>query len=284
MTQPDYPDFDDPQLPKAFEKRAFQSGAYPYADTLGKKDYERELERLQLQLVRLQSHLIATKGRVVLVFEGRDGAGKSSAIGAYREHVNPRNHIIAALPKPSDRELTQWYFQRYVDWLPAGGETVLFDRSWYNRAGVEPVMGYCTPAQTEAFLDAVPHFEQMLVRDGIHLCKFWLSISRETQFIQFHERRHDPLKQWKVSPVDVAALDKWDDYTAARDRMLAASDIAAAPWTAVLSNDKKRARLEVIRSVLDGIDYEGKDREAIGRIDRKLMLTGAELRALPGAG
>src|SRR5690606_34496407 len=146
------------------------------------------LKRLQVQLVRLQSHLIATEGRVVLVFEGRDGAGKSGAIGAYREHVNPRNHIIAALPKPSDRERTQWYFQRYVDWLPSGGETVLFDRSWYNRAGVEPVMNYCTAEQATAFLEQAPHFERMLVRDGVHLFKFWLSIGREMQFVQFHER------------------------------------------------------------------------------------------------
>ncbi len=181
--------------------------------------------------------------------------------------------MTVALPKPSDRERTQWYFQRYVDWMPAAGEQVLFDRSWYNRAGVEPVMGFCTPEETEKFLEEVPDFEKMLVRDGVHLFKFWLAIGREMQLKRFHDRRHDPLKIWKLSPVDMEALKKYDDYSRARDRMLEASDSQHAPWTVVLNNDKARGRLAVIRTVLHGLDYAGKDEKLIGEIDRKITMS-----------
>ncbi len=211
-------DLESPELPKAIKKAALGSGGYPYPRRLGDDDYDEKLEALQRQLVILQNHLQKNGERTMLVFEGRDSAGKGGAIKTYLEHVNPRYNLNIALPKPSDRERTQWYFQRYVDWLPAAGETVLFDRSWYNRAGVEPVMGYCTPEQTTRFLEEAPRFEKMLTRDGIHLFKFWLSIGREMQLKRFHDRRHNPLKVWKISPVDLAALGKWEEYTlAARD-------------------------------------------------------------------
>jgi len=177
-----------------------------------------------------------------------------------------------ALPRPSDRERSQWYFQRYVDWLPAAGETALFDRSWYNRAGVEPVMGFCTPQQTDDFLDEAPRFERMLVRDGIHLFKFWLAIGREMQLKRFHDRRHDPLKQWKISDVDIAALDKWDSYTDAAHRMLRETSTELVPWHVILANDKRRGRLELIRTVLSQLDYAGKDAGAVGRVDDKIVV------------
>jgi polyphosphate kinase 2 len=177
-----------------------------------------------------------------------------------------------ALPKPSDRERSQWYFQRYVDWLPAAGEQVLFDRSWYNRAGVEPVMGFCTPEETTQFLEEVPHFERMLVNEGIHLFKFWLSIGREMQMKRFHDRQHDPLKRWKISPVDLEALDRFDAYSQARNRMLEATHTGYAPWTIILNNDKGRGRLAALRTVLRSIEYEGRDLDAIGPIDSRITL------------
>jgi polyphosphate kinase 2 len=227
-------DLDDPDLPAWVKDGALASGGFPYAKKLDNDDYLEELEALQIQLVRLQAHLQKSGERVLALFEGRDAAGKGGAIKAYSEHLNPRLCYSVALPKPSDREQGQWYFQRYIDWFPAAGETALFDRSWYNRAGVETVMGFCTPEQTAVFLEGVPRFEEMLVGDGIRFFKFWLSIGREMQLKRFHERRHDPLKQWKISPVDLKAIDHFEDYTAARDRMLAATDTAAAPWTIVL--------------------------------------------------
>jgi polyphosphate kinase len=209
---------------------------------------------------------------VVILFEGRDAAGKGGAIGAYLQELNPRFNMSVALPKPSDREQTQWYFQRYVDWLPAAGEQVLFDRSWYNRAGVEPVMGFCTPEQTTKFLKTVPHFEEQLVEDGIRLFKFYLSIGREMQMKRFHDRRHDILKRWKLSPVDLEALTRFDAYTEARNRMLETTSTKAAPWRVVLANDKRRTRVNVIRTVLHKLDYVGKDEKALGEIDGKIVL------------
>ena len=206
-----------------------------------------------------------------MVFEGRDAAGKGGTIKTYLENLNPRFSMSVALPKPSDREAAQWYFQRYVDWLPAAGETVLFDRSWYNRAGVEPVMGFCTPEQTTRFLNEAPRFEEMLVDDGIQLFKFWLSIGREMQMKRFHDRRHDPLKRWKLSPVDLEAIARFDAYSAARDRMFEATHTAKAPWTVVLGNDKRRERLNAIRVVLHRLDYEGKDTRQIGPIDPRIV-------------
>jgi polyphosphate kinase 2 len=268
-------DIDDPKLDKTIKRGAISSGGYPYDEKLDKDDYKDAMDALQLQLVRLQAHM-ATKGeRIALVFEGRDAAGKGGTIKRYLENLNPRYTTIAALPKPNSREVTQWYFQRYVDWLPAGGEQVLFDRSWYNRAGVEKVMGFCTPEQTDHFLDEAPAFEERLTRDGIKLIKLWLSIGREEQLKRFHARRHDPLKQWKLSPVDIDALDKWDAYSAARDEMLRRTDSAHAPWSVVLYNDKRRGRINLIRSVLHWLDYEGKDEKAIGAVDPKLVMNAA---------
>ena len=265
-------DIDDPELPKWVKKGALKSGGYPYDDRMDDDDYLKKARTLQLELVKLQTHMLKSGGRMVILFEGRDAAGKGGAIDTFREHLNGRYWLDVALPKPSDRERTQWYFQRYIDWLPAAGETALFDRSWYNRAGVELVMGFCTPAQTEDFLDEAPRFERMLTRDGIHLFKFWLAIGREMQLKRFHDRRHDPLKQWKISDIDIAALGKWDSYTDAAHRMLKATSTDQAPWHVVLANDKRRGRLELMRTVLELTDYEGKDPSVVGRVDDKIVV------------
>jgi polyphosphate kinase 2 len=273
-------DIENPELPKAIKKHAMASGGYPYEDKLDGELYEAHMYKLQKQLVLLQAHLAASGERVMIVFEGRDAAGKGGTIKTYLENLNPRYNLIAALPKPNDRERTQWYFQRYVDWLPAAGETVLFDRSWYNRAGVEKVMGFCTPEQTEHFLDEAPEFEKRITKDGIHLFKFWLSIGREMQLKRFHDRRHDPLKVWKLSPIDLEALNKFDAYTAARDEMLARTDCAHAPWTVIRANDKRRGRINVIQTVLDKLDFAGKDEKAIGEIDPKITYQAEDFLAL----
>ena len=271
MTDPlDGFDLENPELPKAIKKHAMASGGYPYEDKLDGDIYEAQMYELQKQLVLLQAHLAASGERVMIVFEGRDAAGKGGTIKTYLENLNPRYNLIAALPKPNDRERTQWYFQRYVDWFPAAGETVLFDRSWYNRAGVEKVMGFCTPEQTEHFLEEAPEFEKRITRDGIHLFKFWLSIGREMQLKRFHDRRHDPLKVWKLSPIDIEALHKWDAYTAARDEMLERTDCQHAPWTVIRANDKRRGRINVIQTVLGKLDFAGKDKKAIGEVDPKI--------------
>ncbi|QQR37896.1 polyphosphate kinase 2 [Devosia oryziradicis] len=246
------------------------SGGYPYEDKLDGDIYEAQMYELQKQLVMLQAHLAASGERIMIVFEGRDAAGKGGTIKTYLENLNPRYNLIAALPKPNDRERTQWYFQRYVDWFPAAGETVLFDRSWYNRAGVEKVMGFATPEQTEHFLEEAPEFEKRITRDGIHLFKFWLSIGREMQLKRFHDRRHDPLKVWKLSPIDIEALHKWDAYTEARDEMLKRTDCPHAPWTVIRANDKRRGRINVIQTVLGKLDFPGKDKKAIGEVDPKI--------------
>jgi len=265
-------DIENPKLPKWLKKAALKSGGYPYDDRMDDDDYLKELLKLQLELVKLQAHLIKTGERMVIVFEGRDAAGEGGAIESFRENLNGRYWMDVALPKPSDRERSQWYFQRYVDWLPAAGEAALFDRSWYNRAGVEPVMGFCTPEQTAAFLEEAPRFEDMLVRDGIHLRKFWLAIGQEMQMKRFHSRRHDPLKQWKISDIDIAALGKWDSYTDAAHRMLKATHRPDTPWRVVLANDKLRARLEIIRCVLETTDYEGRDEAGLGEVDEKIVI------------
>ena len=265
-------DLKNPKLPKWIKKQALASGGYPYEEKLDEDAYETALNSLYLELAKLQDDQAKTGRRIVMVFEGRDAAGKGGTIDTYLENLNPRFSDSVALPKPSDRERTQWYFQRYVDWLPAAGEQVLFDRSWYNRAGVEAVMGFCTPDETTKFLEEVPHFERMLVNDGIHLFKFWLSIGREMQMKRFHDRQHDPLKRWKLSPVDFEALQRFDAYSEARTRMFDETHSAHAPWTVVLSNDKKRARLAVIQTVLRAIAYEGKDLGAIGPLDDKIVM------------
>tara|TARA_R110002020_G_scaffold57191_7_gene157651 strand:- start:1716 stop:2573 length:858 start_codon:yes stop_codon:yes gene_type:complete len=274
-------DIESPDLPKAIKKHAMESGGYPYDDKLDRDIYEAQMYALQKQLVTLQAHLAASGERIMIVFEGRDAAGKGGTIKRYLENLNPRYSIIAALPKPNDRERTQWYFQRYVDWMPAASETVLFDRSWYNRAGVEKVMGFCTPEETEHFLDEAPEFEKRITRDGIHLFKFWLSIGREMQLKRFHDRRHDPLKVWKLSPIDLEALTRWDDYTAARDIMIKRTHTEHAPWTVIRTNDKRRGRITLIQSVLQGLDYAGKDDKAIGEIDANICFSGPDFLKMP---
>jgi polyphosphate kinase 2 len=264
-------DIDDPKLPDWVDNHALSSGGYPYDDKMDKDKYEKHLERLQVELVKVQSWLQATGKRMMALFEGRDAAGKGGTIFSIRSYLNPRSARVVALTKPTETEAGQWYFQRYITHFPTAGETVLFDRSWYNRAVVEPVMGFCTPGQYESFLRAVPRLEQMIVDDGIHFFKFWLDIGQEMQLKRFHDRRHDPLKIWKLSPMDIAALNKWPDYTAKRDRMLRDTDSDQAPWTVVLANDKRRAHLNVMRHLLLSLDYDGKDMDVIGEIDDKIL-------------
>ncbi|HZP20334.1 MAG TPA: polyphosphate kinase 2 [Bauldia sp.] len=266
-------DLDDPELPEWVEERAFRSGGYPYDDHMDEDAYERQLKQLQIELVKLQRHVLDRRKKVVLVFEGRDAAGKGGAIFVFTNYLNPRAAHAVALPKPTEAEAGQWYFQRYVARLPTAGEIILFDRSWYNRAGVEAVMGFCTRDERDTFLQAAPQFEKMLVDQDVVLFKFWLEIGREMQLKRFHERRHNPLKIWKLSPIDYAALGKWDDYTKARDKMLAATDTAQAPWSIALANDKRRARLAIIRHVLSAFDYPGKDKAAVGAPDPRIFGT-----------
>ncbi len=240
---------------------------YPYSVRLGRKEYEQAKRGLQIELLKLQRHIKTTGGRLVIVFEGRDGAGKGGTIKRFTENLNPRGARVVALEKPTERERTEWYLQRYVAHLPAAGEIVMFDRSWYNRAGVERVMGFCRPEECMEFLREAPEFERMLARDGIKLIKFWFSVSRSEQLRRFVDRQVDPVKQWKLSPVDLASLDKWDEYTEAKETMFFFTDVADAPWTVVKSNDKKRARLEALRYVLSSIPYEGRDDKIVGQPD-----------------
>lgn len=267
-------DLDDPVLPDEVADNAFSSGDYTYSKKMKRKAYEKILAVLQLELVKLQAWVQSTGERVVIVFEGRDAAGKGGTINRFRQYLNPRHARVVALAKPSDVERGEWYFQRYVRHLPTAGEIVMFDRSWYNRAGVEPVMGYCTPEQHARFLDEVPKFEDMLVEEGIKFFKFWLNIGQEMQIVRFHQRRHNPLKSWKLSSNDIKALGKWADYTKARDAMFSASHTDHAPWTIVRTNDKKRGRINAIRHVLLNINYEGRDLSAIGEVDQKIVGNG----------
>jgi polyphosphate kinase len=237
---------------------------YPYPERLARRKYERQKRSLQIELLKLQRHIKADSGRLVIVFEGRDAAGKGGTIRRFTENLNPRGARIVALEKPTEREQTEWYLQRYIAHLPAAGEIVMFDRSWYNRAGVERVMGFCRPDECMEFLREAPEFERMLARDGITLIKFWFSVSRSEQLRRFVSRQLDPVKRWKLSPIDLASLDKWDDYTEAKESMFFFTDLADAPWTVVKSNDKKRARLEAMRYVLRQVDYEGRDDDVVG--------------------
>jgi polyphosphate kinase 2 len=236
---------------------------YPYDERLSREIYEREKRLLQIELLKLQNWVKATGEKIVIAFEGRDAAGKGGTIKRFMEHLNPRGARVVALEKPSDRERTQWYFQRYIEHLPAAGEIVLFDRSWYNRAGVERVMGFVDSRDYLEFMRQAPDLERMLVRSGIRLIKLWFSVSRTEQRTRFVIRQVDPVRQWKLSPMDLASLDKWDDYTEAKEAMFFYTDTADAPWTVVKSNDKKRARLEAMRHVLSGFPYEGKDGEVV---------------------
>jgi len=238
---------------------------------LSKKDYAAELERLTIELVKLQEWVKHKGLRVVVVFEGRDAAGKGGVIKAITEGLNPRFARIAALGIPTEKEKSQWYFQRYVAQLPAAGEMVLFDRSWYNRAGVERVMGFCSRAEYLEFMRQTPELERMFVRSGIHLVKFWFSVTQAEQRTRFAIRQVDPVRQWKLSPNDLASLDKWGEYTEAKEAMFFYTDTADAPWTVVKSNDKKRARLEAMRHVLNRFEYANKDDEIVGRADPLLI-------------
>jgi len=244
---------------------------YPYGERMTRDYYEREKRLLQIELVKLQNWVKDTGQRVVIVFEGRDAAGKGGTIKRFTEHLNPRGARIVALEKPTERERTQWYFQRYVTHLPSAAEIVMFDRSWYNRAGVERVMGFCTPEEYLEFMREAPEFERMLVNSGIALTKFWFSVSRLEQRTRFVIRQVDPVRQWKLSPMDIESLDKWDAYTTAKEAMFFYTDTEDAPWTVVKSNDKKRARLEAMRHILELFDYDGKDTEVVGKPDRKII-------------
>jgi polyphosphate kinase len=264
-------DIDDPHLPKWISEKALGSDDYPYDKKFDDDRYHAELETLQIELVKAQIWLQKTGKRVMALFEGRDAAGKGGSIFALHACLNPRAARVVALTKPTETEAGQWYFQRYVTHFPTKGELVLFDRSWYNRAVVEPVMGFCTPAQHRHFLKVTPAFEQLIVDEGIHFFKFWLNIGREMQMKRFHDRRHDPRKVWKLSPMDIAALSKWDDYSEKRDLMLEKTHTQDAPWIIIRANDKRRARLNIIRQILTSLDYEGRDNDAIGEIDYKIL-------------
>lgn len=259
---------DDPELvtPEGRARDAWRED-YPYPQKLGRKAYDKQKRALQIELIKLQHWVKEHDERLVILFEGRDAAGKGGTIKRFTEHLNPRGARVVALEKPTERERSQWYFQRYAIHLPTAGEVVLFDRSWYNRAGVERVMGFCTTREYLEFMHQAPGFERMLVRDGIHIVKFWFSVSRNEQRNRFMIRQIDPVRRWKLSPVDLASLDKWDAYTEAKELMLFHTDTADAPWTVVKSNDKKRARLEAMRHVLDRFDYPGKDASVVGTPD-----------------
>ncbi len=268
--------------------KGWREGAYPYMNLLSRKSYEQQKYRLQVELLKLQAWVKDTGQRVIIVFEGRDAAGKGGAIKRFMEHLNPRGARVVALEKPSEVERGQWYFQRYVEHLPTRGEIVLFDRSWYNRAGVERVMGFCTDAEYDEFLRQVPEFERQLVRSGVRVFKFWFSVSQAEQRRRFKERRAHPLKQWKLSPVDMASLDKWDEYTRAKEAMFVHCDTSDAPWTVIKSDCKKRARLNAMRYLLHRMPYANADRAGIGAVDplivgRPSLVSGAGDDQLAGS-
>ena len=252
-------DIDDPVLPPDIAAKALRSGGYPYDKRMKRKEYREQVEPLQVEFVKLQRWVERQGQRIVIIFEGRDAAGKGGTINKFTQHLNPRHARAVALAKPDEVERGQWYFQRYVEHLPSIGNMILFDRSWYNRAGVERVMGFCTDAQAALFLAEAPHFEAGLVRDGIILIKLWLTVGREMQLKRFHSRRHHPLKRWKLTDIDIGGLTKWEAYNIAQEDIFRATHTDAAPWMVVRANDKLRARLNAMRAVLSGIDYAGKD-------------------------
>ncbi|MEM1315408.1 MAG: polyphosphate kinase 2 [Pseudomonadota bacterium] len=266
----------DPADGAAAIRRAFERGDYPYETRLSRRSYERQKAQLQAELLKVQGWAKETGRKFVILFEGRDAAGKGGTIKRFMEHLNPRAARVVALEKPTDHERGQWFFQRYVEHLPTSGEMVLFDRSWYNRAGVERVMGFCSPEEYLEFMRQTPELERMLVRSGIQLYKYWFSVSQDEQKRRFKLRETDPLKQWKLSPIDKASLDKWDDYTEAKEAMFFYTDTADAPWTIIKSNDKKRARLACVRHFLASLDYPGKDRRIVKGPDPKLVKHGGQ--------
>lgn len=245
--------------------------SYPYRTRMKRKEYEAEKKKLQIELLKMQSWVKETGQRIILLFEGRDAAGKGGAIKRFNEHLNPRGAKVVALEKPSEQERGQWYFQRYIQHLPSYGEIVFLDRSWYNRAGVERVMGFCSQAEYHEFLRAAPEFERMLVRSGVRLYKFWFSVSREEQLRRFNSRRSDPLKHWKLSPIDLQSLDRWDDYTEAKEAMFFHTDTADAPWVVFKSDDKKRSRINCMRYFLHTLPYAGKDPSVVYAPDPQIV-------------
>jgi len=252
------------------EKKEILTRNYPHQNRLSRKSYDRDMTNLQVELVKMQAWVKQSGQRVVILFEGRDAAGKGGTIKRFRENLNPRGARVVALSKPSESEQTQWYFQRYIDHLPSGGEITFFDRSWYNRAVVEKVFGFCSNDQRERFFRQVGGFESALVDDGIKLFKLWLNVGRAEQLERFLQREQDPLKQWKLSPIDIKGLERWDDYTAAISETLARSHCWQTPWTVIRAEDKRRARLTAIRRVLCALDYTNKDEEAIGKVDETI--------------
>ncbi len=250
---------DEVPVADALSAKTFEQSKYPYKDKLKRADYEDQKARLQVELLKVQRWVEETGQKIVMIFEGRDAAGKGGTIKRFTEHLNPRTARVIALNKPTERETTQWYYQRYIEHLPAAGEMVLFDRSWYNRAGVERVMGFCGPNDYLEFMRQTPEFERMLTRSGIRLFKYWFSVTKQEQRKRFKSRESDPLKQWKLSPIDMASLNKWDDYTEAKEAMFFNTDTADAPWTIVKSDDKKRARLNCMQHFLQSLPYPGRD-------------------------
>ena len=269
---------DDPVLigPDGLPVETWREG-YPYDQRMSRREYERTKRLLQIELLRLQRWVKDTGQRIVILFEGRDAAGKGGTIKRFTEHLNPRGATVVALEKPSERERTQWYFQRYVAHLPAAGEIVLFDRSWYNRAGVEHVMGYCSADEYREFMREVPELERMLTGSGIRLVKLWFSVTQAEQRTRFMVRHIDPVRRWKLSPTDLASLDQWDSYTEAKEAMFFYTDTDHAPWTVIKSNDKKRARINAMRHVLSQFDYRDKDPAAIGEVDPLIVGSAAGL-------
>lgn len=264
-------DIDQPDLPGWLENSTLESGDYPYREKMPRKEYEKTLEDLQIELVKMQHWLKQSNNRVLALFEGRDAAGKGGTINVIRQYLNPRTARNVALTKPTETERGQWYFQRYINHFPTEGEFVTFDRSWYNRGVVEPVMGFCTPEQNERFLTETPKFEHILSENGTYFFKFWLNIGREMQLKRFHDRRHSQLKHWKFSPIDIAGMSKWDEYTRYRDLMINRTHTDHAPWTIVRANDKRRARLEVIRKLLMSLPYDDRDLDVIGTPDPDII-------------
>lgn len=263
-----------PMLVRGFPKvqsdairHAFESGKYPYARKISRPVYEKEKAKLQAELLKVQLWAQEADQKFVILFEGRDAAGKGGTIKRFMEHLNPRSARVVALNKPTWEEKGQWFFQRYVNELPTVGEMVFYDRSWYNRAGVERVMGFCTPNEYLEFMRQAPELERMLVRSDVRLYKYWFSVTRKEQRRRFEARKTDPLKQWKLSPMDLASLDRWDDYTEAKEAMFFYTDTADAPWTIIKSDDKKRARLNCMRHFLANLDYPGKDEKVVGQPD-----------------
>jgi polyphosphate kinase 2 len=272
--------FEDPRKLRADPdaiRRSFETGEFPYKARLSEKIYLQHMAQLQVELLKAQNWVKETEQRIVMIFEGRDAAGKGGTIKRFMEHLNPRGARVVALEKPSERERTQWYFQRYIEHLPAGGETVFFDRSWYNRAGVERVMNFCKPNEYLDFMRQCPELERMFVNSGVKLYKYWFSVTRGEQMRRFKARQTDPLKQWKLSPIDRASMDKWDDYTEAKEAMFFFTDTADSPWVVIKSDDKKRARLNCMQHFLSSLDYPNKDASVVRGPDTLIVGSSAHV-------